>query len=1187
MTAAEKTSAKDAAIGPPRTNLFHRVVGWTTGCRPMTRVSPKDKYDVFISYSHKADRDIAPRLQSGLEKLAKPWYRRRAMRVFRDETDLGANPDMWSEIEQKLTNSRNLILLCSPEAAKSRWVKKEIDHWLALGRHENLFFALTEGEIVWAPRQKDFNWSKTTALPSTLKGRLKQEPGWVDLRKGSEFSKTPDAFRHAVARLSAPIRGLELEQLVSADHREHRRTLRHAWTAAACLLALALVASSMAILAYLQRQEALTARDRALDALRTQSRLIRDLSADVATNGDKVTAALLALEGLPDLGSRRALRQDWPYVAELEHHVFNKLLSPPEGILEQVRDASTHPVMVSRSGDRMIVGGDLYDAQNGKLIKTLTHGPKSLNHEIEFAKDGEWIVFLEENFAKVARAVDGGELPNQIPYPDDVQSIFIDPTGAAVVTIHTDSSIRLQKLGKHAKTIRTPEQSPEDRSEIATWARVSFGPKSRTFVLTLGNNTIELWDLANEQLISVMKEPLRILYGAVYDADGLRFLTLPYQQEERELSAHMYDANTGELLRVFTGHKESLTSVEFSGDGSRLLTASRDNTAKVWNSGTGEPIATMGRHTTDVVAAKFVGKRRDRVLTVGAGSRPDEQDHTFLRLWSADGTLIEEFGYPDLWVASRSIASDGTKVVFATNDHKIHIRSLEDGSNILTLNGHRSYVRSTLFSADGNRVISLSDDGTIRDWRINSSDQWRARIVEPPRADSFNISLPIRPARIVDLSVDSAGKRLTILVEDRLLRTFKLTNGKPKHEKSVKLARDSNLLLDLKNGLWAHTHGKVVSLRSLHEDRELDAVGFGAHKPVLAAIDREAGIWATATSGGVIVVRDFLKRREVSGFTRKSARIAALAIGGNGNRLITVERGGLVQWWDTGASRELARASIPAGRKHLILVGPKKSRALVVTDQTQLTLLDFNGHVHWSTRTGSTFNETPSSIGRRPVAAFSPTTYLVALAVANVIELRSMRDGTIKHRLAGHKKDVITWRDIGAIDYTSSANINDVAFTANGQRLVSASGDRTALVWNLSDGAIVGTYTGHFAAVRAILQEPVTSTGVPEFFLFGAISSVELIQDDQWAITASDDGTVRIWPLVPSTQALVNRIKSQSKRCLTPRQRSIFRLEPEPPGWCIEQRKWPYRGKIWQKWLDAVREGQRIDLPELAFEETE
>ena len=58
-------------------------------------------YDAFISYSHAKDKPIATALQSVVQKLGKAWYRRRALRLFRDDTSLSATPHLWPSIEQR------------------------------------------------------------------------------------------------------------------------------------------------------------------------------------------------------------------------------------------------------------------------------------------------------------------------------------------------------------------------------------------------------------------------------------------------------------------------------------------------------------------------------------------------------------------------------------------------------------------------------------------------------------------------------------------------------------------------------------------------------------------------------------------------------------------------------------------------------------------------------------------------------------------------------------------------------------------------------------------------------------------------------------------------------------------------------------------------------------------------------
>src|SRR5260370_23365876 len=95
------------------------------------RESSRKSYDAFISYAHDGDSGFAPALQRGLQHLAKPWNRRRAMKVFRDATSLAVSPGLWPSIRAALDASRWFVLLASPEAARSRWVGEELTHWVS------------------------------------------------------------------------------------------------------------------------------------------------------------------------------------------------------------------------------------------------------------------------------------------------------------------------------------------------------------------------------------------------------------------------------------------------------------------------------------------------------------------------------------------------------------------------------------------------------------------------------------------------------------------------------------------------------------------------------------------------------------------------------------------------------------------------------------------------------------------------------------------------------------------------------------------------------------------------------------------------------------------------------------------------------------------------------------------------
>ena len=93
-------------------------------------------YKAFISYSHK-DKVIGAKIFNALEKYKVPKnligsttdvgiIPKSFGRFFRDRDELPAADDLTSEIRKALENSEFMIVICSPSAAASRWVNREI-----------------------------------------------------------------------------------------------------------------------------------------------------------------------------------------------------------------------------------------------------------------------------------------------------------------------------------------------------------------------------------------------------------------------------------------------------------------------------------------------------------------------------------------------------------------------------------------------------------------------------------------------------------------------------------------------------------------------------------------------------------------------------------------------------------------------------------------------------------------------------------------------------------------------------------------------------------------------------------------------------------------------------------------------------------------------------------------------------
>jgi hypothetical protein len=186
-----------------------------------------ESYDAVVSYSHAADRLLAPALQAGPQSIGKPWYQRRALWVFRDLTNLSASAELRPTIERALERSRYFILLASPESARSLWVEQEVKWWREHRANDTLQIVLTAGELRWDDVRGDF--SASSEVPPSARGWLEVEPLWVDLRWAhteEHVSTRNPRFRDDVASLAAPIRGVEKDELVGEDVRQHRRTIR-------------------------------------------------------------------------------------------------------------------------------------------------------------------------------------------------------------------------------------------------------------------------------------------------------------------------------------------------------------------------------------------------------------------------------------------------------------------------------------------------------------------------------------------------------------------------------------------------------------------------------------------------------------------------------------------------------------------------------------------------------------------------------------------------------------------------------------------------------------------------------------------------------------------------------------------------------------------------------------------------
>lgn len=203
------------------------------------------RFAAFISYSH-ADAEYAAKLQRQLERYKLPKNVRltnvetgsRLGRIFRDRDDLAAAPSLSDAIRAALDDSGALVVICSPDAKKSRWVSEEIALFRESYPDRPVLAALVRG----APED---------SFPDALTANG-LEPLAADLRKQG------DGWQLGFLKIVAGIAAVPLDALVQRD--AQRRLRRVMWITLAAIVGM-LVMGVMTAYAISARNEA--ARQRA------------------------------------------------------------------------------------------------------------------------------------------------------------------------------------------------------------------------------------------------------------------------------------------------------------------------------------------------------------------------------------------------------------------------------------------------------------------------------------------------------------------------------------------------------------------------------------------------------------------------------------------------------------------------------------------------------------------------------------------------------------------------------------------------------------------------------------------------------------------------------------------------------------------------------------------------------------
>lgn len=655
------------------------------------------RYNAFISYSHKADSRFVPVLHSAIEQLGKPWYRRRALNVFRDDTDLAVNPELWPTIERALNESEYFLLLACPESAVSEGVRREVNHWINILKRDSrkVLIAVTGGKLVWNEHEQDFDWSETTPLPVEFKGYFlgHPEPLWADFCdcKSEDRLRADDAtFRRAAVKVAAGLHRVAPRDLESADLREHKIRIR-IFSALVVSLSVLLV---MAVLLFLdarrQRQEAerraRVAQSRAL-AVQAMDRSDKGLDASL----------LLSVEShrLADtMESRKALLNNL-----LDSPHIYRFLDGVTGV-KSLTFRPSPPALVAASGNSILI----WDTDASQPTRRLT----------EAGEIFEGVGFMESG-GLLAAATESGKVilwdfEKDIPIatlslerPVQVRSATTHPNSRFLV-VSVDSGIVIWDLQK--RTVHSVVLLGEDDAVLG----LALSPTEDVVAVSSRLSGIRLWDIGRKKNRSTRFEGHSgLVEGLAFSPDGK---VLASGGEDG--SVRLWDAATGSpgqnwLRQGFVSH------IQFSRDGRFLAWGSLQGGIKVFDLKEQRLLRTS-RITVENGVGALAFSPDGKMLVVGSQTsghvieldpihentiatvQPAHHEWITGIVFSPDGNLVA------------SVSRDGELILWDARQRTIRNRPPKVGEQI---------GNCIKFSPDSTTLITCSTGGNAVVWRVD------------------------------------------------------------------------------------------------------------------------------------------------------------------------------------------------------------------------------------------------------------------------------------------------------------------------------------------------------------------------------------------------------------------------------------------------------------------------------------
>lgn len=860
-------------------------------------------FKAFISYNHR-DSEWAEWLENELEAFRVPvdligaWAPHGPVPasvspVFRDRTSMAAGSHLDDGLRETLDSSAALIVICSPNSAKSEYVHEEVMHFKRSGKGDRIFPIIVDGE--------PFDKSKECFVEA-LKYEIDRDTGELTNKESAPIAadarKQGEGRDEAVVKLVAGVLGVEVGELREKHNRKlelekavAEKRARRAIIASMVAVVLTIIAGITGTGAYFQRQEALS-RESELVARYVQGR---------ASRGEEVISAALLLEVLPTAQGSIAPRPATPEALELAADLLairtlDRLIGDHQGpVLETAITPDGN--FIATAGEDGVVG--LWESETGQAIhqdrlngsvNSVSFSPDGTRlvaasdsgqvrvwsvpdmeevsfvdmetgvNAVRFNPTGTWLLIGEENGLATVWDIEDSEAINTVEHNRAISSVSFTPDGQRVAIVVPGSGVSLwwarsgRTIGRLAWT-----------SNVRT---ARFSPDSTWILTASGQGPARIWNAYRATLLTQTPEDIsENILSASFSSNGRKLVTTSDDNIVR-----LWDRRPGsspQLVQSMAGHSALPWDAIFSPDGSMILSASRDGSVRVWDTETGAEHATLRAMGLSSSASASAGQNS---VSYGAGHLAMDQSglnlvtlnqENSVALWSMsaldDRSQVRHSlrGHSDV-IRNAVFAPDGSKIATGGGDNQIILWEYETADQSRSFSGHVGSITSMSFDPSGQRLASASEDGSVRIWNVFEDEPSGARddSDDAPELDEASNDTPETES---DLNADDRTTEAEI------------------DESAASVGEDSTLDMIIEDG--------VVILND-------------HNAPVLDVDFSEDGLWlASASRNGDVIIRNAIDFSTVHRINIGNIPVQSIDFDPDGTRILVADDTGRILFW--------------------------------------------------------------------------------------------------------------------------------------------------------------------------------------------------------------------------------------------------------------------------------------------------